>query len=229
MVDNKDGTYTFVQPEGRVTVVVNFVQTPPIDNNGEILPCYFDCPRDSTCVMDPYEDLDKYDWYHDGVHYCIQENIMTGISQTQFSPNTKITRGMIAMMLWNMEGNPQGNFEQIFTDVLPGSWYETAVNWAAAQGFVSGYGDGTFGPDEPITREQLAVILYQYSKSTETTFEELEFLDASQVSSWAEVAVQWAVQNNVLSGMGDNRLAPKDNTTRAQAAVMFKNSICGAF
>ncbi len=227
VVDNEDGTYTFVQPEGKVTVAVDFVKTASAGEDWKSFPCFLDCPKDATCVMEPYVDLDKNQWYHDGVHYCIQANIMTGISSTEFSPNTNITRGMIAMMLWNMEGNPKGEYRNLFTDVLPGDWYEPAVSWAAAEGIVHGFGDGTFGPNDPITREQLAVILYQYSSSSETNFDEMSFLDASQISAWAKTAVQWAVQNNVINGMGDGTVNPQGNTTRAQAATMFRNSCCG--
>lgn len=112
-----------------------------------------------------------------------------------------------------------------FTDVVKDAWYSDAITWAAANGIVGGYGNGLFGPNDNITREQLATILWRYSKSPAATNKELHFNDTDEISGYALDAIRWAVENGILNGFGDGRLGPKGLATRAQVAQMLKNFI----
>ena len=105
------------------------------------------------------------------------------------------------------------------------AWYAGAVRWAAGQGIVGGYGNGTFGPNNPITREQLAVMLWRYSGSPAATNKELHFSDEAEIGGYAQEALRWAVENGILNGYGDGRLGPKGQATRAQVAQMLKNFV----
>ena len=113
----------------------------------------------------------------------------------------------------------------VFTDVADGAWYANAVTWTATQGIVSGYGNGMFGPNDPITREQLAVMLWRYSGSPAATNKELHFNDESEINGFALEALRWAVENGIINGYGNGQLGPQGRATRAQVAQMLKNFI----
>ena len=150
---------------------------------------------------------------------------MNGYSNGRFGANDTLSRAQLAQILFNKEGRPGVDYLLDFSDVGGRSWYAEAVRWAASQGIVSGYGNGTFGPNDPITREQLAVMLWRYSGSPAAASKELDFNDESQISGYALEAMRWAVENGILNGYGDGRLGPKGQATRAQAAQILKNFI----
>ncbi len=172
----------------------------------------------------PFTDVDTTDWYYDAVQYVYEKGMMNGTSTTNFTPNETTTRGMIVTILHRMEGTPAA-IGAAFTDVLVDQWYSGAVSWASANGIVGGYGGGMFGPGDPITREQMAAILNRYSQhkgyDAGTVGSIAGFSDASQISSYAVDSMAWAIGNGLISGTGNNTLAPQGNATRAQVATIL--------
>lgn len=172
----------------------------------------------------PFTDVNTTDWFHGAVQYVYEKGMMSGTSTTTFAPGGTTTRGMIVTILHRMEGNPSAS-GTAFTDVPAGQWYTDAVAWASANQIVSGYGNGVFGPNDAITREQMVAILYRYSQyknyDVSTSGNITSFSDAAQISSYAESPMSWAVSTGLISGVGNNTLAPKGNATRAQAATIL--------
>ncbi|MBQ1302470.1 MAG: S-layer homology domain-containing protein [Firmicutes bacterium] len=183
------------------------------------------CPRNSLCPISKYTDSDPNAWYHDGVHWALEEKIMNGTGETTFEPAGTATRAMIVTMLWRMEGEPDAAASG-FADVEAGSWYEQAVNWAAEKKIVSGYDEKTFGPNDMITREQLATMLFRYSgaESEGAAMGLAGYDDAGQISDWAKEALLWAVTKGIINGTSDTTLEPKGNALRAQVATMLMRS-----
>jgi len=172
----------------------------------------------------PFTDVNTADWYYDAVQYVYDKGMMSGTSSTTFEPDATTTRGMIVTILHRMEGTPSA-IGAAFTDVPAGQWYTDAVAWASANDIVGGYGNGTFGPDDPITREQMATILHRYSQrkgyDPSTSDSIGGFTDGTQVSSYAVDSMNWAIGNGLISGVGNNMLVPADNSTRAQVATIL--------
>jgi hypothetical protein len=175
----------------------------------------------------PFDDVAKAAWYYRSVRFVYSEDIMVGNGKGQFMPNTILTRAMIVQMLYNLEGNPSVTNGRTFNDVQSGAWYYDAVSWAGASGIVSGYGNGVFGPDDDLTREQMATILHNYSKwkglDIYSSVWKSEFTDIDSVSAWATEAMIWANANSIINGVTLTILAPRGTADRAQAATMFKN------
>ena len=173
----------------------------------------------------PFTDVKDGAWYHDAVEYVYEKGLMAGTGDELFTPNGTLSRGMIVQILYSLEGRPEVKADRAFDDVKAGAWYADAVNWAASVGMVSGYGNGKFGPDDSITREQLAAILRQYAAlkgcETKASGKLDSFADADQVSGWAVEAVQWAVGNSLMSGKNGGMLDPKGTATRAETAVIL--------
>ena len=207
----EDGSYTFTQPDGKVTITVTFKEKSAVSH----------CPRDESCPMAPFTDADRTAWYHDGVHYCVEHGLMVGTSADTFEPNITTTRGMIATILWRLEGSPMVDTAMNYTDVPSGSWYEEAIRWADSTGVVLGYGDGTFGPDDPITREQMAAMLWRYAGKPQAESSLADFTDGEETSQWAESAMVWAVEQGLIEGMGNAQLNPQGQATRAQTATIL--------
>ena len=201
-----DGTYTFQQPSGKVKIEVTYKRVETPWNN-------------------PFADVSERGWYYEAVRFAQERGLMNGYSNGRFGANDTLSRAQLAQILFNKEGRPGVDYLLDFSDVGGRSWYAEAVRWAASQGIVSGYGNGTFGPNDPITREQLAVMLWRYSGSPAAASKELDFNDESQISGYALEAMRWAVENGILNGYGDGRLGPKGQATRAQAAQILKNFI----
>ena len=159
-----------------------------------------------------FSDIKAGDWFYDAVLYTYENGLMSGTGAAAFSPNQTLTRAMVAQVLYSMEGAPAGG-TSTFTDVAAGTWYASAVNWAAANGVVSGYGDGTFGPNDNVTREQVAMILYSFAKSKGYDVSEKaslsSFADMSSVSTYAQEAMSWAAGAGLISGMGNNTIVPQ--------------------
>ena len=140
-----------------------------------------------------------------------------------FGPNDNLSRAQFAQILFNKECRPVVNYLLQYSDVADGAWYTEAIRWATSQGIVGGYGNGMFGPNDNITREQLAVMLWRYSGSPAATNKELRFNDTDEISGFALEAMRWAVENGVINGKGNGILDPKGLATRAQVAQMLKN------
>ena len=229
VTDKGSGAFSFTMPAAAVTATVSFTAAAPAPEPGPE-PVKPDCAKDATCPVGRFTDTSPSAWYHDGVHWALEQGVMNGVSDTKFAPDDPTTRAMVVTMLWRLEGKPDGK-PSPFTDVPAGSWYEKAVNWAAENGIVKGTSPTTFSPDVPITREQLAAILYRYAQTKGEGFTgawafPLNFPDAADVSEYAYEAMCWMTMNGIITGMDDGTLAPKEKATRAQIAVMFQR-ICG--
>lgn len=218
VTDNGDGTYSFTMPSSKVSITAAFAEDPDwVDPEQPEEP--------STTVADIFNDVVPGAWYTDAVQYAYDNGLMTGTSATTFEPNTTTTRGMIVSMLHRLEGSPAVGIAD-FSDVASGDWYADPVAWAASEGIVGGYGDGTFGPNDPITREQMASILYRYADykgldvSARASLD--AYSDADSVSPWASDVMSWAVSEGIISGMTEDTLAPQGTATRAQVAAMFQ-------
>ena len=173
----------------------------------------------------PFTDVADSDWFYDPVCYVYENGLMTGTSDTNFEPNTHLSRAMLVAVLHRLEGSPQASGSD-FTDVAEGDWYAQAVNWAASVGVVNGFDDGTFQPNTAITREQMAAILRNYAAykglDVTATGDLSAYTDAASVSDWAKESVEWMVGNGLIGGYEDSTLRPQGNTTRAEAASMLQ-------
>ncbi len=184
------------------------------------------CPKDETCPLSAYTDLDTAEWYHDGVHWALENGFMEGYGDGIFKPTAATSRAMIVTILYRLEGEPAvDSLDNPFDDVAEGKWYTDAVLWASENKIVEGYGDGTFRPTVDITREQLATILYRYAQSKGQGFRGmwiflLDYPDAAEISSWADEAMHWCVMNGIVGGK-DGKLVPGGDASRAEAATML--------
>ena len=176
----------------------------------------------------PFTDVPEDAWYEDAAGYVYKHGLMAGTSATTFAPDVTTSRAMIATILWRMAGSPQVNYLMDFSDVDPAAYYGEAIRWASAEGVAGGYGNGTFGPDDPITREQLATMLWRYAQTEgyDVSIGEdtniLSYTDVADLSEYAIPAMQWAVGAGIINGTGDgSTLTPQGQATRAQAAVML--------
>ena len=169
--------------------------------------------------------MTRNNWFFDDVKYVYSQGIMDGVGAEQFAPNEPLTRGMIVTILYRMEKTPAVSAAASFTDVPGGKWYSNAVAWAAEKQIVNGYGDGRFGPNDPVTREQLAAILFRYAVyqgMQAVTLEEnlVPYADAAQIASYAIANMNWAVGRGLLNG-SNGQLMPKAHATRAQVAAII--------
>lgn len=161
-----DGTYTFKQPAGMVKIEVAYRPIERPWNN-------------------PFSDVSESDWYYETVRFVQERGLMNGYEDGRFRPDGILSRAQLAQILFNKEGKPGVNYLMDFSDVADEAWYAESIRWAAGQGIVGGYGNGTFGPNDPITREQLAVMLWRYSGSPAAANMELNFNDESEISPFA--------------------------------------------
>jgi len=197
--------YTFTMPDGKVTMTARFIKA--------------DAEQDHPALA--FSDLDSAAWYYEAVDYVLSQGLMSGYGNGLFGPDDNLSRAQLAQILYNHAGRPSIADTDQFTDVT-GGWYADAVTWAAANGIVSGYGNGQFGPSDPITREQLVVILYRYAGSPVPPNLALNFTDADTASGYALDPLRWAVEKGIISGCGDGRLDPTGQATRAQTAAMLQ-------
>ncbi len=196
----------------------------PIDPIIPILPGIIGGNTGSNIKL-PFGDVTVSDWFYDDVRYVYANGIMDGTSSDRFAPNAPLTRAMIVTILYRMDGSPAMSGASDFKDVDSNKWFAKAVAWAAANGIVNGYGSGLFGPNDPVTREQLAAILYRYTAyckaSTTMNGDNLaSFTDLSTVSGYALESMNWAVGEKLLKG-ANSKLDPKANATRAQVAAII--------
>lgn len=219
-VEDEDDKYTFRMANCDVTVTVTFKEegTTTEDTDKE------DGKDEETTELN-FTDVKESDWFYKGVAYVVDKGIMSGVSENQFDPSGKLTRAMLVQMLYNMESRPACDAENAFIDVPVGQWYTDAVIWANDAKIVSGMGDGLFAPNMEITREQMVAMLYNYAKykgyDVTASADLSKFADSASVSTWAQPAMQWAVAEGYISGMGDNQLAPQGTATRAEIASVI--------
>ena len=169
----------------------------------------------------PFTDVQESSWFYDAVAYVYGNGLMNGMTDTAFAPGVTMTRGMLVTILYRMAGSPAVSGAAGFGDVPAGAYYADAAAWAAANGIVTGYDADTFAPDAPITREQLAAILYRCAGASGDNAALDGFTDAASVSGYASGAMAWAVDAGLITGMGDGTLAPQGSATRAQTAVIL--------
>ena len=208
LTEKGGGQYTFVMPSGAVTVKAVFTEL------------------EATPEPLPFMDVAETAWYADAVRYVYEHDLMNGTDAQKFSPDSTTSRSMIATILWRMAGSPVVNYAMNFSDVAQGQWYSEAIRWAASEGIVGGYGNGAFGTNDPITREQFAVMLYRFAQkqgydvSVGENTNILSYADAFDVAEYAIPAMQWACGAGIINGSGAN-LNPQGDATRAQAAAML--------
>lgn len=212
--DNGDGTYTFVQPKGKVAIEATFTEAV--------------CDGGKGCPSTAYRDVPVSAWYHAAVDYAIENELMKGYSTSAFGPNDTLTRAMMVQILWNLEGQPVVNYAMQYTDVDTDAWYAEAVRWASAEQIVTGYSEAQFGPEDSITREQMAAVLYRYAQyqdydTPQSGMAIREYSDYDSISPWALNAMDWAVNAELIDGRGHNLLVPNGTATRAEVAQIFMN------
>uniref|UniRef100_UPI003A9508F6 S-layer homology domain-containing protein n=1 Tax=Agathobaculum sp. TaxID=2048138 RepID=UPI003A9508F6 len=207
-VKKSDTVYTFTMSASAVNVGVSYVKAT-------------ETPSETK-----FNDVSANDWFASAVDYVTGKGMMNGTADNTFSPKANTTRGMVVTVLYRLENQPSTSAAS-FTDVASGAYYANAVAWANANGIVSGYGSGKFGPNDKVTREQLAAILYryaQYKKYDVSVGEDTNILsydDAQSISSYAIPAIQWACGAGVVTGKSGSKLDPKGNATRAEVAAML--------
>ena len=179
--------------------------------------------------VNPFTDISEKDWFYGDVMFVYENGLMLGTSKTLFSPHGTAMRGMMATILWRMEGSPVPKGKNSFTDVEAGKWYADAITWTTENGIFAGYGKDKFCPDDPITREQLAAIFYRYAdyKGYDLTVKgDLDkFKDADKITDYAKTAMQWAVGSGLVKGKSGNLLDPQGTATRAEIAAMLHRFI----
>ena len=202
--------FTFTMPGGKVTVEASFVR-----EGGQ-----------TQTPQTTFADVPASAWYYDAVEYVYENGLMSGVSGGRFAPDDTLTRAMLVQTLYAMEGRPAAASAG-FADVASGDWYASAVNWAAANGVVSGVSETGFGPNNALTREQLALILYRFAQykgyDVTGTSDLAAYADGSSVSGWAAEAMGWAVDAGLISGVGGNQIAPTGTASRAQVAQILMN------
>ena len=180
-------------------------------------------------VVNPFTDVSEKDWFYNDAMFVYKNGLMLGTSKTLFSPHGTVTRGMMATILWRMEGSLAPKDENSFTDVEAGRWYADAITWATENGIFAGYSKDKFGPDDPITREQLTAIFYRYAdyKGYKLTVTENldKFEDADKITDYAKMVMQWAVGNGLIKGKSENLLDPQGTATRAEISAMLHRFI----
>ena len=208
--EQEDGSFSYIQPAGSVSIAAVFT-----------------CDQGEGCPSRSFADIDPDAWYHDAVDYAVKHGLMNGTGADAFSPNGITTRAQIVTILHRLEKEPAVS-GGVFTDVEEDTWYTDAVAWAAENGIVDGYGGGRFGPNDAITREQFAAILYRYAqyKGYDVSIGEntniLSYADFDQLAAWAIPAMQWACGTGIISGMDESHLAPLSTAVRVQAAAMLQ-------
>lgn len=185
--------------------------------------------RGSQCMMleravykSGYLDVPDNMWYTNAVVYCRDKGLMNGTGEKRFDPSGTMTRGMLASVLYRVAGEPEPREENPFADVKPGQWFTKSVLWANGAGVMEGYGDGRFGPHDPVTREQVITTLWRYAGEPEADLSP-DFADEGDISEFAAVAVDWARAKGIAQGKSGNLFDPKSSMTRAEIAAVLKN------
>lgn len=199
----KDGKLTGLKRTDKV--VVTFKEIPEVPGS----------------AVDQFTDVKPGAWYYEAVKYAVGNSLFQGTGENTFGPNDTLTRGMLVTVLYRLEKEPETNNNKLFNDVAANAWYADAVTWGATKGVVEGYGNGIFGPDDSITRAQLAVMLWRYAGEPASNGSLNAFADSDEVGGWATAALRWAVDNGIIMGRGKGVLDPAGKATRAEAAAML--------
>lgn len=190
-------------------------------------PSYSTCDHGTSCPLNSYSDLNTSEWYHDAIHYCVDNVIMGGTGSSKFYPRRNTTRAELAVSLYNHQGRPpvagSGLLPNTYSDVKAGEWHYQAIEWATKEGILAGYGNGKFRPNQSVTREQLVAIIWRHAGSPKPRSTTLRFYDAGSVSGYAWEAMCWATEQGILQGRSSGYLVPKGTATRAEVAQMLKN------
>lgn len=236
-----DGKYGFVSYEDEELIPFIYDDTMSVDvmqkfSNGNLFIAVGYSVDDSyyydlyllTYNATPFMDVNKNAWYEDAVKYVYETGLMNGMIGNVFAPNEQMTRAQLVTVLWRMAGSPEVAYTDRFSDVKENRWYVTPVMWAAENGIVDGFPDGTFAPNQPITRDQLAAVLFRYTEfvggDTSARGDISNFTDGDKVQTWALSAVEWAVGEGIITGKpvgGKVSIAPKAFATRAEVATML--------
>ena len=214
----------FTMPSTDVVIKAEFERIPATYGSN----AYLDCKQGTNCLLSKYSDVNLTGWYHDGLHYAVENNIMVGYGDGTMKPDTAITRAMIVTMLWRIEGSKMVRQNLTFKDVDPNGWYIDALEWAVANGIVAGYSADAFGPNDTLTRQQLVTILHRYVqiKGLSSTYIQKNiknFVDYNDIAEYALNSIQWAYNQGVIEGKANNILDPNGSATRAQVATIIKN------
>ena len=215
-----DGENGMTPPDGMTPPNGFDGQQPPAMPNGQ------QPPQNGTAAAGngTFRDVSEDSWCYDAVEYAYEKNLMTGVSADTFAPNGTCTRAQLVTILYRLAGSP-GTDGASFSDVTAGTWYTDAAAWASANGIVTGYADGSFAPNEAVTREQLAAILYRYAQSAQRDTSAAAslggFTDSGAVSGYAGTAMAWANAEGLITGADGNTLLPKASATRAQVATIL--------
>ena len=169
-----------------------------------------------------FSDVAADAWYADAVEYCTENGLMSGTSAATFAPSTAMSRAMLATVLYREAGSPPVTGSAGFPDVAAGSWYAAPAAWAAQSGIITGYGSGLFGTDDPVTREQIAVILWRAEGSPDAEAG-ADFADEDQIAPYASAAVDWVRASGIMNGKENNRFDPQGSATRAEVATILMN------
>ncbi len=187
---------------------------------------------ESGAWVPTFEDVASSSWYYSDVQYAVQSGLMEGVSDKSFAPDAEISRAMLIEVLYRLDGSKKAEKPAKFTDIDSSALYCDAAQWAGANGVVIGYGDGVFGPEDNVTREQMAAIFQRYAKykgrNTDNAADISAYTDASQISDWAKNAMGWAIYGGLINGTDSSTLSPEDFATRAEAAAVLKRYVNGA-
>ncbi len=209
---------TEIKLTGNMTVYAGWRGIEPVEPETPIEP-------EKPAISNPFADVREENWFYDDVLFAYEQGLLRGMSENMFVPQTASTRAQIAAIFYRREGSPAAEGGGSFADVTQGAWFYDAVTWAEKSGILSGYGNGSFGANDPVTREQLAAIFYRYAQckglDTENAGDLDAFADKNAASAWAQTALSWAVERGLVSGKGDSRLDPKGTATRAELAAML--------
>ncbi len=230
---DKLDSYDVAVSNGKIKVTADSLSPFAILDNSKDEPGK-DTPNTGT--GNPFTDVKETDWFYKDMMFAYENGLMAGKSAATFAPSSNATRAQLAVIFYRTEGSPKVEGKNSFTDVVYGpgtAWYYDAVTWAEQSGVVGGYGDGRFGPGNPITREQLAAFFYRYAQykgyDMTATGSLDRFTDKDKVSQWSKQPLIWAVSSGIVNGTGDNLLSPKGTATRAHIAAMLHRFISNGF
>ena len=217
----KSGKVVYSSTDGKVKLTVSVQSLGHTFENGRCTRC----GTVNTAVVNAaaFSDVDPNAWYFSAVNYALKNGLFYGVSNTEFDPDGYMTRAMLVTVLWRIAGKPIVVAYNPFRDVLPGAWYYDAVTWAYHKGVVSGTSSTAFSPNDQITREQIATIIYRYSGQKQSSTAVLNsYVDGGQVSSFAKYGMAWAVDRGIVAGVSSTELDPLGNASRAQGAAMLQ-------
>ncbi len=191
-----------------------------------------EAPSDNDVFKPAFKDVAENAWYYDNVRYVYTKGLMNGVTETEFGPAVTLTRAMLVTVLWRLENEPVVNYAMTFEDIPAEEWYTEAVRWAASEEIVNGYSETEFAPNAPITREQIATIIYKYADYKGVAPEgawaiQLDYADLADIADYATDGVMYCKLAGIMEGKGDNKFEPKANATRAEIAAVLQRFIEG--